>query len=100
MIFDDHATRWQCIFIHIYIYITYSYVDHDYDMDFHVTVMLRSTTAPYGRPVIEVAYGKMIFHSIETVCKMIVRESGWSIDMMHRHVRHIRINTSMGSVYM
>ena len=47
-------------YTYIYIYITYSYVDHDYDMDFHVTVMLRSTTGPYGRPVIEVAYGKMI----------------------------------------
>ena len=42
-------TRWQ-----------YSYVDHDYDMDFYVTVMLRSTTRPYGRPVIEVTYGEMI----------------------------------------
>ena len=30
------------------------------DTDFHVTVMLRSTTGPYGRPVIEVAYGEMI----------------------------------------
>ena len=42
-----------------YIY-TYSYNDHDYDADFHVTVMLRSTTGPYGRPMIEVAYGEMI----------------------------------------
>ena len=25
------------------------------------TVMLRSTTGPYGRPVLEVAYGEMIF---------------------------------------
>ena len=38
----------------------YTYVDHDYDMDFHMTVMLRSTTGPYGRPVIEVAYREMI----------------------------------------
>ena len=30
-------------------------------MDFELMVMLRSTTGPYGRPVIEVAYGKMIF---------------------------------------
>ena len=58
MIFDEHATRWQCIFIHIYI--TYSYVVYDYDMDFHKTVMLRSTTGPYERLVIEVAYGEMI----------------------------------------
>ena len=39
----------------------YTYVDHDYYMDFHVTVMLRSTTGPYGRPVIEVEYEEMIF---------------------------------------
>ena len=30
-------------------------------MDFDLMVMLRSTTDPYGRPVIEVAYGEMIF---------------------------------------
>ena len=35
-------------------------MDHDYDMNFIVTVMLRNTTGPYGRPVIEVAYGEMI----------------------------------------
>ena len=35
--------------------------DHDYVMSFYFMVMLRSTTGPYGRPVIEVAYGEMIF---------------------------------------
>ena len=35
--------------------------DHDYVMDLYLMVMLRSTTYPYGRPVIEVAYGEMIF---------------------------------------
>ena len=40
--------------IYIYIY------NHDYDVDFHLMVMLRSTTGPYGRPVVEVAYGEMI----------------------------------------
>ena len=29
-------------------------------MDFKLIVMLRSTTGPYGRPMIEVAYGEMI----------------------------------------
>ena len=55
--FVDKATRWQCIIIysHMYIY------DHDYDVDFHLMVMLCSTTGPYGRPVIEVAYGEMIY---------------------------------------
>ena len=32
-----------------------------YDMDFSMMVMLRSTTGPYGRFVIEVAYEEMIF---------------------------------------
>ena len=27
---------------------------------FHFMVILRSTTGPYGRPVIEVAYGEML----------------------------------------
>ena len=40
---------------------SYFYVGYDYDTDFHVTVMLRSTTGPYGRLVIEIAYGEMIF---------------------------------------
>ena len=34
--------------------------DHDYVMSFYFMVMLRSTTGPYVRPVIEVAYGEMI----------------------------------------
>ena len=39
---------------------SYFYVDYDYDTGFHVTMMLRSTTGPYERLVIEVAYGEMI----------------------------------------
>ena len=35
---------------------------------------LRSTTGPYGRSVIEVAYGKWYLHSTEAVWEMIVRE--------------------------
>ena len=38
------------------------------------TVMLRSITGPYGRPVIEVAYEEMVFHSTEAVWEMIARE--------------------------
>ena len=45
--------------IYIYIY-SYFYVDHGYAIGFHVTMMLRSTTGPYGQPVIEVAYEEMI----------------------------------------
>ena len=47
------------MYFNIYVY-SYSYVDNDYDVNFHMTVMLHSTTGPYGRPVIEVAYGEMI----------------------------------------
>ena len=42
--------------IHVYVCM----YDHDNVMDFHLMVMLRSTMGPYGRPVIEVAYGEMI----------------------------------------
>ena len=48
--------------------------DHDYVMDFLLMVMLRSTTGPYGRPLIEVAYGEMIFHSTEAIWEMLARE--------------------------
>ena len=53
--FDNKATRWLCVMIY-----RICMHDHDYVMDFHLIVMLCSTTGPYGRPVIEVAYGKMI----------------------------------------
>ena len=36
--------------------------------------MLRSTTGSYGRPVIEVTYGKTLFYSTEAVWEMIARE--------------------------
>ena len=55
--FDDKATRWQCIMIYTYMYI----YDHDYDVDFHLMVMLHNTMSPYGRHVIEVIFGEMIF---------------------------------------
>ena len=42
--FDDKATKWQCIMISTYMYM----YDHDYNVDFHLMVMLRSTTGPYG----------------------------------------------------
>ena len=44
--------------------------NYDFDMGFHLMVMLRSTTVSYRLPVIKVAYGKMIFHSIEAVWEM------------------------------
>ena len=59
-------------YVLLYMYM-YRY-NHDYVMDFYLMVMLRSTTGSYGRPVIEVAYGEMIFHSTKAVWEMIVRE--------------------------
>ena len=46
-------------YVLLYMYM-YRY-NHDYVMDFYFTVMLRNTTGPYGRPVIEVAYGEILF---------------------------------------
>ena len=47
-------------FLYLYIYI-YICILHDDLMRGHVNlVMLRSTTGPYGQPVIEVAYGEML----------------------------------------
>ena len=63
-------------------------------------VMLRSTTSPYGRPVIDVTYGEMIL-SLHWGCMgddssgRVVGVSAWCI----AHVWHTRVNTSVGSAY-
>ena len=67
--FNDNATRWHCIFIYIYMLL------HNDLMRGHVNlVMLRSTMGSYGRFVIEVAYGEILFKSIEAVWELIARE--------------------------
>ena len=38
------------------------------------TVILRSTTGSYGRPVIDVAYKEILFHSTETIWEMVARK--------------------------
>ena len=43
-------------------------------MGFNLMVMLRSTTGSYGRLVIGIAYGEMIFHSIGAIREMVARE--------------------------
>ena len=64
------------------------------------TVMLRSTTGPYGQPVIEVAYGEMIL-SLHRGCMggdslgRVVGVLAWCI----ANVWHTQVNTSVGSVY-
>ena len=52
----------MALYLDIYIYMLL----HNDLMRGHVDlVMLRSTTGSYGRPVIEVAYGEILFHSTE-----------------------------------
>ena len=81
--------------IHIYIYNDFTMMRCHEDM-----VILRSTTGPYGRPVIEVAYGE-IFLSLHRGCVRddssgrVVGVSAWCI----AHAWHTRVNTSVGSVY-
>ena len=57
--FDNEAIWWLCFNIYIYIYVCLH--DNDYVMNFYFMVILRSTTGPYGRPMIEVAYGEILF---------------------------------------
>ena len=38
------------------------------------TVMLRSTTGFYGRPVIEVAYGEALIHSTKVVWEILAQK--------------------------
>ena len=69
-------------------------------MSFYFMVMLRNTTGPYGRLVIEVAYREMIL-SLHRGCMgddslgRVVGVSAWCIT----HIWHTRVNTSMGLVY-
>ena len=66
---DDKAMRWLCVwYTRIYIMILWWW-----DI-MRTQWWLRSTTGSYGRPVIAVAYGEMLCHSIETVWEMVARE--------------------------
>ena len=55
--FNDKATWWPYSIIHTYVF-TWSWLRHGFLFIF--MVILRSTTGPYGRPMIEVAYGEML----------------------------------------
>ena len=54
--FNDEAIKWPCFIIYIYIF-TWLWLCHGFCL---FMVILRSTTSPYGRPVTEVTYGKML----------------------------------------
>ena len=62
-------------------------------------VILRSTTGPYRRPMIEVAYGKILFRSTKAVWEVIAWEEWLGCRHVVVHVEHTRINTSVGSMY-
>ena len=45
-------------------------------------VILRSTTGPYGRPIIEVAYGEILLFSLHRGCMGVkLGKSGWDVNM-------------------
>ena len=54
--FIDEATCWLYFLLHMYICLH----EHAFDMGFYYMVILRSTTGPYGRPMLEVAYGETL----------------------------------------
>ena len=75
--------------------------DHEYVMDFHIfMVILRSTTGPYGRLMIEVAYGEILV-SLHRGCMggMIAREEWLGCRHDVAHVGHTWVNTSVSSMY-
>ena len=84
------------MYFNIYIYILYDDVMRCHED----TVMLRSITGSYGRPVLEAAYGEIAI-SLHWGCLgdvssgRVVGVSTWCIT----HGRHTRVNTSMGTVY-
>ena len=86
-------------YIYIYIYAcvyTWSWLCHG----FYFTVMLCTTTGPYGRLMLEVVYGEILLSlhrgSIgDDSSERVVGVSAWCIV----HVWHTRINTSVGLIY-
>ena len=55
---DNEATGWLYLIMYESKYMCL-YI-HDYVMVFLFMVILRSTTGPYGRPIVEVAYGEIL----------------------------------------
>ena len=73
------------------------YIDRDVVIVFYIylfMVILRSITGPYGRPIVEVAYGEILI-SLHRGCMGVkLEKSGWGV----AHVGHTRVNTSVGSL--
>ena len=95
--FDDEATWWLYFILYRCIYVfTLSCLCHGCIF----MVILRSTTGPYGRPMVEVAYGEMLYFTPPRLYgSWKLGKSGWGVDMMSPMFRHTRVNTSVGTVY-
>ena len=59
-------SHFVAIFYYVYMYICiYTFMTTSW---LSILVILRSTTGPYGRPIVEVAYGEMLFFSLHRGC--------------------------------
>ena len=63
----------KLLYMYIYAYLTIitSWISF---ILLHLMVILRSTTGPYGRLIIEVAYGEILFSLHQAVWEMVARE--------------------------
>ena len=62
-------------------------------------VILRSTTGPYGRSIIEVAYGEILISLYRGCMGGDAREEWLGYRHVVAHVGHTRVNTSVGSMH-
>ena len=76
---ENEATEWPFVIIY-----TYVFLDDVFIMDILVIfmVILRSTTGPYERPMLEVAYEEILFSLHRDCMGVKLGKSGWSVDMM------------------
>ena len=94
---NNEATMWLSFVIYIYVYVFMIII---MSWIFYFTMVLHSTTGPYGRLMLEVAYGEILL-SLHRDCMgddssgRVVGVSAWCI----AHVWHTRVNTSVGSMY-
>ena len=89
-------------YIHVHMFTWLRYWHGFHFILFYLMVILRSTTGPYGRPMIEVAYGEILF-SLYRGCILFswfFKNKKW-LGCRHvvAHVGHTRVNTSVGSTY-
>ena len=76
---DNEAIGWLYVIIHVYM-LYWEWLCHGYFNYF--MVILRSTMSPNGRPILEVAYGEMLFSLYRGCMGVELGKSGWGVDMM------------------